>query len=127
MLTLEAEAGGSATGQPGLPSEFQDSQDSNTHPPASPTFSTEVIGLVSTETEACKTQTFYIACGIEDVEAGGLLQSGSQHGLHIETRPPPNKIESKQKVWGSPLLPHDFQLTYIISKFNLQSLLKVGG
>lgn len=97
MLTLEAEAGGSATGQPGLPSEFQDSQDSNTHTPASPTFSTEVIGLVSTETEACKTQTFYIACGIEDVEAGGLLQSGSQHGLHIETRPPQTKSKANRK------------------------------
>lgn len=100
MLTLEAEAGGSATGQPGLPSEFQDSQDSNTHTPASPTFSTEVIGLVSTETEACKTQTFYIACGIEDVEAGGLLQSGSQHGLHIETCPPPNKKRKQTESLG---------------------------
>lgn len=35
--------------------------------------------------------------------------------------------KSKQKVWGLPLLPHDFQLTYIVSKFNLQSLFKVGG
>lgn len=56
-------------------------------------FSTEVIGLVSTETEAYKTQ--YIVCGIEDVEAGGLLQFGSQHELHIETYPTPNKNKTK--------------------------------
>lgn len=63
----------------------------HTSPPPLP-FSTEVISLVSTETEAFKTQTFYIACGIEDVEAGGLLQFGSQHELHI-----PHQTKTKQK------------------------------
>lgn len=79
-------------------------------------FSVEIFTLVSTETDTYKIQTFYIPCGIQDVEAGGLLQFGSQHELHIETPPPPHKNKSKQTIWVSPLpLPQDFQLTLLLN------------
>ena len=45
-------------------------------------FSVEIFTLVSTETDTYKIQTFYIPCGIQDVEAGGLLQVQSKPGLH---------------------------------------------